>query len=181
MNRRNVVRLALAAALLGAAIPGAALAQVSTKWWTPNQQAQRFDRFHRSQFEGHWVAQDVNADFRGGRSAVMLPNILHIDQERRAVLVADRRHNLLQVITTDGRFHTMDDGAFRGDEDATMLYGDLKGNGKRLVANGRDARGRLVRQVMILRDHGNILVVRTQVERGRSGRMVEVEKVYERV
>lgn len=175
MNRRNVVRLALAAALFGAAIPGAALAQVSTKWWTPGQVSQRF---HRNLFEGHWVAQDVNADFRGGRSAVMLPNILHIDQERRNVLVADRRHNLLQLIAIDGRPHTMRDRAFRGDA-ATMLFGELNGNGKRLVANGRDARGRLVRQVMMLRDRGNILVVRTQVER-RNGRMVEVEKVYER-
>ena len=62
MNRRNVVRLALAAALFGAAIPAASQAQtvlVQAKWWTPNQQSQRYqDRFHRDMFEGRWLAQD---------------------------------------------------------------------------------------------------------------------------
>ena len=169
MNRRNVVRLAIAAALFGAAIPGAALAQqVSAKWWTPNQVAQRFQR---DMFEGRWLAQDgLHANFRGGRVAA-LPNFLRIDQRRRMITIADRRNNLVQRISIDGRPHTMQ-------LSPAMLHGDLNGN--RLVATGRDAQGRLVRQVMILRDRGNTLVVRTQVERGRSGRMVEVEKVYER-
>lgn len=168
MNRRNVVRLALAAALFGAAIPGAALAQVTTKWWTPNQVAQRFQR---DMFEGRWLAQGrFDANNRGGR-VNQLPNFLRIDQQRRLVSVMDRGSNLLQLISIDNGFHTQRRGT-------TLLHGDLNGN--RLVANGRDARGRLVRQVMILRDRGNTLVVRTQVERGNSGRMVEVEKVYQR-
>lgn len=169
MNRRNVVRLALAAVLLGAALPGAALAQqFSEKWWTPAQVAQRFQH---AKFEGRWLAQDgFHANFRGGRVAT-LPNFLRIDQTRRMIRVADRRNNPIQRISIDGRPHTMQ-------LTPMMLHGDIDGN--RLVATGRDAQGRLVRQVMILRDRGNMLVVRTQVERGRSGRMVEVEKVYER-
>lgn len=192
MNRRNVVRLALAAALFGAAIPGAALAQVinaQAKYWTPKAQvqvqvqSQRFqDRFHRDMFEGRWVAQDRNdANFHGGFGGgfgggrmMALPNFLNIDQGRRTISVADGRNNVLQLIVLDNGFHGM---AQRG---ATLLQGDLNGN--RLVATGAAGPrwGRQIRQVMILRNHGNTLVVRTQMQRGNSGRTVEVEKVYDR-
>jgi hypothetical protein len=216
MNRRNVVRLALAAALFGAAIPGAALAQfvdAQAKYWTPKAQvqvqSQRFqDRFHRDMFEGRWVAQDRNdADFHGGFGGgfggnyggghdgnygggyadgyggrggfggwrmLALPNFLNIDQGRRTISVADGRNNVLQLIVLDNGFHGM---AQRG---ATLLQGDLNGN--RLVATGAAGPrwGQQIRQVMILRNHGNTLVVRTQMQRGNSGRTVEVEKVYDR-
>ena len=196
MNRRNVVRLALAAALFGAAIPGAALAQfvdAQAKYWTPKAQvqvqvqSQRFqDRFHRDMFEGRWVAQDRNdANFRGGFGGgygggfgggrmFALPNFLNIDQGRRTISVADGRNNVLQLIVLDNGFHGMQQ---RG---ATLLQGDLNGN--RLVATGSAGPrwGQQIRQVMILKNHGNTLVVRTQVQRGNSGRMVEVEKVYDR-
>ncbi|HYJ33105.1 MAG TPA: hypothetical protein VE326_07795 [Candidatus Binatia bacterium] len=202
MNRRNVVRLALAAALFGAAIPGAALAQfvdAQAKYWTPKAQvqvqvqSQRFGRFHRDMFEGRWVAQDRNdADFRGehgngfggrgngfgggfgGGRMMALPNFLNIDQGRRTISVADGQNNVLQLIVIDNGFHGMQQ---RG---ATLLQGDLNGN--RLVATGSAGPwgGRQIRQVMTLRNHGNTLVVRTQMQRGNSGRMVEVEKVYDR-
>lgn len=200
MNRRNVVRLALAAALFGAAIPGAALAQfvdAQAKYWTPKAQvqvqvqSQRFqDRFHRDMFEGRWVAQDRNdANFHGGFGGgfgggygggfgggrmMALPNFLNIDQGRRTISVADGRNNVLQLIVLDNGFHGM---AQRG---ATLLQGDLNGN--RLVATGAAGPrwGQQIRQVMILRNHGNTLVVRTQMQRGNSGRTVEVEKVYDR-
>jgi hypothetical protein len=199
MNRRNVVRLALAAALFGAAIPGAALAQfvdAQAKYWTPKVQvqvqSQRFqDRFHRDMFEGRWVAQDrfdTNGDgwsgngrfgngrfgsgFGGGFGARMLalPNVLDIDQGRRMLRISDRRDNLIQLIALDNGFHPN-----RGD--AMVLDGDLYGN--RLVATGEGPRGQQIRQVMILRDRGNILIVRTQMQRF-NGRVVEVEKVYQR-
>ncbi|MGE5178045.1 MAG: hypothetical protein ACM3PF_03025 [Bacteroidota bacterium] len=231
MNRRNVVRLALAAALFGATIPGAALAQDQGKWWNPRggeddqqqsdqwtppagqQQSDRWtppdgqgqydprsqrggwdgnynqDRFHRDLFEGRWVARDrFDTDdrggffggglfglFRGGNRVMSLPNYLTIDQGRRMVRVADGANRLLQVIDLDND----DDDAPRFDRSrATFLEGDLRGN--RLVATGTDARGRQMRQVMMIRDGGNTLVVRTQVQRGNSGRVVQVEKVYQR-
>lgn len=173
MNRRHVVRLAIAAALFGAALPGVALAQApgQSKWWNPNQQSARYqDRFHRDMFEGRWVAQNRYDANRGGRH-VTLPNFLKIDQERRMLMIADGRNHILQVIAIDNGFHTWN-------RDAVLLRGDLNGN--RLVANGSDPRGRQMRQVMILKNRGNTLVVRTQVQRGRSGHMVEVEKVYQR-
>jgi hypothetical protein len=195
MNRRNVVRLALAAALFGAAIPTAASAQtvqVQAKWWNPSQQTQagRYQgRFHRDMFEGRWVAQDRfdtnNRGWgdgpgwdngqgwgRGGRGMAMLPDFLSIDQSRRTISVADRRNNVLQLIVIDNGFHGLQQ---RG---ATLLQGDLNGN--RLVANGAGPRGQQMRQVMILSNHGNTLVIRTQMQRGNRGRMVEVEKVYQR-
>lgn len=180
MNRRNVVRLALAAALFGAAIPAASQAQtvlVQAKWWTPNQQSQRYqDRFHRDMFEGRWLAQDrfdtdIRGNFGGGGRAFMLPDFLNIDQSRRMVTIADRRNNLIQLIAIDNGFHGRQSGA-------TVLQGDLNGN--RLVANGAGPRGQQMKQVMILQNHGNTLVVRTQVQRGNRGRIVEVEKVYQR-
>lgn len=82
----------------------------------------------------------------------------------------DRRNNLLQLIAIDNGFHPMQRGA-------TMLQGDLNGN--RLVADG-GTRGRQIHQVMILRDHGNTLVVRTQIQHGNWGRTIQVEKVYQR-
>ena len=220
MNRRNVVRLALAAALFGAAIPAAASAQtvqVQAKWWNPNQQAQagpfqgsrqdRYDgryqgRFQRDMFEGRWVAQDrydtndrgwgtndrgwgngPGSDNgqgwdngrgwgRGGRGMASLPDFLNIDQGRRTISVADGRNNVLQLIVIDNGFHGLQQ---RG---ATLLQGDLNGN--RLVATGAGPRGQLMSQVMILSNHGNTLVVRTQMQRGNRGRMIQVEKVYQR-
>jgi hypothetical protein len=212
MNRRNVVRLALAAALFGAAIPGAALAQDQGKWWTPRsddeqqQQSDRWtppddprqsgrwgdrggdrnqDRFHRDLFEGRWVAQDrFDTDDRGGgflgglfgfhrNSIARLPNVLTIDQRWDMVRVTDGRNRLFQVISIDG-----DDDSPRFDRNrATFLEGDLNGN--RIVATGTDERGRQMRQVMVVRDGGNTLVVRMQVRRD-SGRMTQVEKVYQR-
>jgi hypothetical protein len=187
MNRRNVVRLALAAALFGAAIPAASQAQVvnaQVKYWTPKaqvqvqvQSSQRFqDRFHRDMFEGRWVAQDrfdtnARGNFGGGGRAVMLPDFLNIDQSRRMISIADRRNHLLQLIAIDNGFHGRQSGA-------TVLQGNLNGN--RLVANGAGPRGQQMKQVMILQNHGNTLVVRTQVQRGNRGRIVEMEKVYQR-
>jgi len=188
MNR-HLLRFALAAALFGAAIPAAASAAdvslainvAQNKWWTPEPQAAQFNRFHRDMFEGRWVVQDRDdADFRGGwgngygrggRFGAVLPNFLSIDQNRRMLTVSGPGRNVIQLITTDNGYHTMRGGA-------TLLHGTIFGN--RIVASGRDSRGRLVQQTMILRNRGNVLIVKTQVERGNSGRMVEVEKVYER-
>ena len=113
--------------------------------------------------------------FRRGNRVMSLPNSLTIDQGRRMVRVADGANRLLQVIDLDND----DDDAPRFDRSrATFLEGDLRGN--RLVATGTDARGQQMRQVMVVRDGGNTLVVRTQVQRGNSGRVVQVEKVYQR-
>src|SRR5262245_13813742 len=75
MIGRNVVRLAMATALFGAAIPGAAMAQYPNagdqypnaggKYWNP--EAQHNQQFHRGDFEGRWVVQNrYDADDRGG-------------------------------------------------------------------------------------------------------------------
>jgi hypothetical protein len=189
MNGRNVVRLALFAALSMAlvGIPGAAMAQYPNsggnqypnsggKWWNP--EAQQNQRFHRGDFEGRWLAQDrYDANNRGGgwgqngRFGIgSLPDFLNIDQGRRAVRVADRRNNLLQVIA-------IEDGARSFRNQATFLRGQIRGS--RLVAHGTDARGRQMTQTMVLQNRGTTLVVRTQIE-GRSGRTMTIEKVYER-
>jgi hypothetical protein len=225
MNRRNVVRLALAAALFGGVIPGAALAQDQGKWWNPRgndgdqQQSDRptppedqgqhdrwtppgdqgqqdrwsprggsydQDRFQRDLFEGRWVARDrSDTDERGGflsglfgfhrwNRGTTLPNFLEIEQGPSMVRVEDGRDHLLQLISIDG-----DDDSPQFDRGrATFLEGDLRGN--RLIATGTDVRGQQMRQVMMVRDGGNTLVVRMQVQRGNSGRMVQVEKVYQR-
>jgi len=70
------------------------------------------------------------------------------------------------------------DRGFRDREGAAFLSGQLNGN--RLVARGLDARGRPMTQIMFLRDRGRTLVVRTEVERGRSGQTFQTEKVYQR-
>ncbi len=196
MNGRNVVRLALVAALfvaLGAAIPGAAMAQYPSsggnqypnsggKWWNP--ETTQDQRFNRGDFEGRWLAQDrYDSNDRGngwgqnggwGQSGrfgmATLPNFLNIDQGRRAVRIADRRNNLVQVIA-------IEDGVRGFRNRATFLRGQIRG--ARLVAFGTDERGRQMRQTMVLRDRGTTLVVRTQIE-GRSGRTMTFEKVYER-
>jgi len=99
-----------------------------------------------------------------------LPNFLRIDQERRLVRIADVRNHVVQVISI-GRWSQRQQGA-------TVLSGELRGS--RLVATGVDPRGRQMKQTMFLRNRGRVLVVRTQVERGNSGRTLEVEKVYKR-
>ena len=214
MNRRNVVRLALAAALFGATMPGAALAQDQGKWWTPRSvdaqqsyrwnppQDQQGDRWNppndeqqfpsddRGLFEGRWVAQDrFDADDRGAWSGgygqgwnrgMALPNALEIEPEHGMLEVEDWQDHPLQMIAIGD---TDDDDAPRLDRRrVTFLDGDLRGD--RLIATGTDARGRRMRQVMILGDDGNTLVVRTRVARagffGLFGRTVQVEKVYQR-
>ena len=187
MNGRNVVRLALFAALsmalVGATIPGAAMAQYPNsggnqnpnsggKWWNP--ETQQNQRFHRADFEGRWLAQNrFDTDNRGGGfgfGMAMLPSFLNIDQGPRAVRVADRRNNLLQVIA-------IQDGVRGSRNQATFLRGQIRGS--KLVAIGSDARGRQMKQTMSLRNRGNTLVVSTQIE-GRSGRTMTFEKVYQR-
>ena len=189
MNRRHVVRFALAAALFGAAVPGAAMAQVlaQAKYWTPKAQvsvqvaSKRYkDRFHRDMFEGRWVAQDrldSNGRFGNGRGfgnggfgIGMLPNLLNIDQGRRTISVMDGSNNVIQVIAIDNGFH--------GQRGATVLQGDLNGN--QLVASGPGPRGQQIHQTMTLQNRGRTLVVQTQVQRGNRGRVVTVEKVYTR-
>jgi hypothetical protein len=170
MNGRNVVRLALAAALFGAAIPGAAMAQLPNsggKWWTPSTQNQRFQR---ADFEGRWQAQDrFGPNNRGGRGAT-LPDFLSIDQQRRLVSIADARNRVVQVIA-------IEDG-FRGNRNpATFLRGEIRGF--QLVAHGTDGSGRQMTQTMTLKDRGRTMVVRTRLERG-AGRTVVLEKVYHR-
>lgn len=195
MNRRDVVRLALAAALFGAAIPAAALAQVNgqqDKWWNPQTQGQenRGGRWNpgmmnRANFDGRWVAENrSDLEDRGGNGVgfhghqggwgagmAMLPNFLHIDQQRRLVRVTDARNNPLQLISIDNGFRSER-------QDATFLRGEIRGS--QLVARGQDSRGRPMTQTMSLQDRGRTLVVRTQVERGHSGRMVSTEMVYHR-
>jgi hypothetical protein len=200
MNGRNVVRLALLAALsmalVGASIPGAAMAQYPNsggnhypnsggdqypdnsggKWWNP--ETTQDQQFHRGDFEGRWLAQDrFDTNDRGGGwgqngrfGMTTLPNFLNIDQGRRAVRIADRRNNLVQTIA-------IEDGARGFRNQATFLRGQI--HGSRLVAFGTDARGRQMKQTMLLRDRGTTLVVRTQIE-GRSGRTMTFEKVYAR-
>lgn len=199
MTRRNVVRFALAAALFGAAIPGAAMAQVlaQAKYWTPKAQVQvqvesnrhqgGWDRFHRDMFEGRWVAQDRfdsndrfgNDGYGNGRfgrgwgngfGMAMLPNLLNIDQGRRTISIMDGGNNLIQLIAIDNGFH--------GQRGATVLQGDLNGN--QLVADGSGPRGQQIHQTMTLQNRGRVLVVQTQVQRGNRGRVVTVEKVYTR-
>jgi hypothetical protein len=99
-----------------------------------------------------------------------LPDFLLIDQQRRLIRIADRGNHMVQMIALDRGYRDREGNAF--------LSGQINGN--RLVAQGVDARGRQMTQTMFLRDRGQTLVVRTQVERGRSGRMVETEKVYQR-
>ena len=99
-----------------------------------------------------------------------LPNFLNIDQGRRAVRIADRRNNLVQVIA-------IEDGARNFRNQATFLRGQI--HGARLVAFGTDQRGRQMKQTMQLRDRGTTLIVRTQIE-SRWGRTLTFEKVYER-
>jgi hypothetical protein len=197
MNGRNVVRLALFAALSMALVglPGAAMAQYPNsggnhypnsggdqypnsggnsggKWWNP--EAQRNQRFHDADFDGRWLAQDrFDSNSRGGgwgRGMATLPDFLNIDQQRRAVKIADRQNNLLQLIA-------IEDGVRGSRNQATLLRGQIRGS--RLVAHGTDARGRQMTQTMVLQNRGTTLVVRTQVE-GRSGRTMTFEKVYER-
>jgi hypothetical protein len=190
MNRRNVVRLALAAALFGAAIPAVALAQFNAqqdKWWTPQTQGQNNRHGgwnqNRASFDGRWVAED-RSDFgdrggngawfhgrQGGRGMTMLPDFLNIDQQRRLVLVADFRNNPLQVISIDNGFRPDRSGA-------SYLKGQIQGS--QIVAFGQDSRGRRMTQTMSLQDRGRTLVVHTQIERGNWGRMVGMDKVYHR-
>jgi hypothetical protein len=171
MNGRYVVRLALAAALFGAAIPGAAMAQYPNsggKWWTPNNTQSQ--RFQRGDFEGRWLAQDrFDSNYRGGRG-VMLPDFLSIDQRRRLISIADGRNRVVQVIAIEDGFRGMR-------QPATFLRGEIRGF--QLVAHGTDGRGRQMTQTMTLRDRGRTMVVRTRLERG-AGRTVVLEKVYQR-
>jgi hypothetical protein len=190
MNGRNVVRLALVSALALAVIPGAAMAQYPNsngnqypnsngKWWDPEVTQER--QFHRGDFEGRWVAQDRftnDSDNRGGGwgrggsggGMGTLPNFLNIDQGRRAVRIADRQNNLVQVIA-------IEDGARNFRDQTTFLRGQI--HGTNLVASGTDSRGRQMKQTMQLRGRGTTLVVRTQIE-SRWGRTMTFEKVYER-
>jgi hypothetical protein len=198
MNHRTVVRLALAVALFAATVPATALAQVSfqaqagDKWWNPSRDDQA-SRFNRVTFGGRWVAQDRNDandhgfqggygsdGFRGGpgnggsrgtMGGMMLPNVVQIDQGRRMVRIADRRNNLLQVIGIDNGFRAQR-------EQAIYLKGTLRGTS--LVAHGSVSRGQQITQTLTLRNRGQVLVVRTRVERGNSGRAFEFEKVYQR-
>jgi hypothetical protein len=192
MNGRNVVRLALFAALSMAlvGIPGAAMAQSGSnhnpnsggdqnsggKWWNP--ETTQNQRFHDADFEGRWLAQNrFDSNDRGGGwgqngrfGMATLPSFLNIDQQRRAVKIADRQNNLLQLIA-------IDDGVRGYRNQATFLRGQIRGS--RLVAHGTDSRGREMTQTMLLQNRGTTLVVRTQIE-GRSGRTMTFEKVYER-
>jgi hypothetical protein len=196
MNGRNVVRLALFAALSMAlvGIPGAAMAQYPNsggnhypnsgdqnpnsggKWWNP--ETTQNQRFHDADFEGRWLAQDrFDTNNRGGGwgqngrfGMASLPDFLNIDQQRRAVKIADRRNNLVQLIA-------IEDGVRGFRNQGTFLRGQISGS--RLVAHGTDSRGRQMTQTMVLRNRGTTLVVRTQIE-GRSGRTMTIEKVYER-
>ena|SRR5688572_11263385 len=168
MNRKALLRLALALALLGAAAPvsaqGPAPNRSSEKWWNPQAQGGRFGPFENETFDGRWIAQG-----RDSRRGMTLPNFLRIDQERRLVRIADVRNRVVQVISM-GRWSRRPQGA-------TVLSGELRGS--RLVATGVDSRGRQMKQTMFLRNRGRVLVVRTQVERGNSGH-IEVEKIYQR-
>lgn len=187
MNGRNVVRLALFAALsmalVGASIPGAAMAQYPNsdgnqypnsggKWWDP--EAQQNQRFHNADFDGRWLAQNrFDSNNRGGGfgfGMAMLPSFLNIDQQRRAVKISDRQNHLVQLIA-------IKDGVRGYRNQATFLRGQIRGS--RLVAHGTDSRGRQMTQTMLLQNRGQTLVVRTQIE-GRSGRTLTFEKVYER-
>ena len=179
MNGRNVVRLALFAALsmalVGATLPGAAMAQYPNsggKWWNP--ESQQNQRFHNADFDGRWLAQNrFDSNNRGGGfgfGMAMLPSFLNIDQQRRAVKIADRQNHLVQLIA-------IEDGVRGYRNQATFLRGQIRGS--RLVAHGTDSRGRQMKQTMLLQNRGQTLVVRTQIE-GRSGRTMTFEKVYQR-
>src|SRR5687767_1107722 len=165
MNRKALLRLGLALALLGAAVPVSAQNRSGEKWWNPQAQSGRFDPFENETFDGRWIAQGHDS-----RRGMTLPNFLRIDQERRLVRIADVRNRVVQVISMR-RWSRRPQGA-------TVLSGELRGS--RLVATGVDSRGRQMKQTMFLRNRGRVLVVRTQVERGNSGRTLEVEKVYQR-
>jgi hypothetical protein len=178
MKRNNLLSLAFAVALLGAMAPSAALAQTYApgreKPWDPQAQDQRSQNSRdrswqsgRADFEGRWVVQNRN-DSRFGAA---LPNFMLIDQQRRVVRITDRSNNVLQVIA-------LDRGSRVDRQRAAFLTGELRG--QRLVAHGIDARGRSMTQTMVLRDRGRTMVVRTEVAQGRSGRMVQTEKVYQR-
>ena len=172
MNR-NLLSFALALALSGAAFTASAEAAPNAisgeKWWGDRGTV---GSWYRGSFEGRWMADDrYGPEHRGAGRAMLLPTFLNIDQGRSMVRIADARHNLLQVITLEHRFRVPRDHAL-------ILKGTL--DGRRLVARGENGRGRDVIQIMSLRDRGRTLVVRTQVERGRSGRMVEYERTYHR-
>jgi hypothetical protein len=190
MKRNYLLSLALAVALLGAMTPAAALAQTYApgreKPWDPQVQDQRSrdDRSWqsgRADFEGRWVAQnqndsrfggnDGNGRFRGGAMSGSLPNFLLINQQRRIVRITDRSNNVVQVIA-------LDRGSRSDRQRTAFLSGELRG--QRLVAHGTDARGRSMTQTMVISNRGRTLIVRTEMAQGRSGRMVQTEKVYQR-
>jgi hypothetical protein len=186
MKRNNLLSLAFAVALLGAMAPTAALAQTYApgreKPWDPQAQNQRgwdSPRAGRADFDGRWVAQSRNdtrfggnGSFgRGNASSAALPNFLLIDQQRRIVRITDRSSNVLQVIA-------LDRGNRSDRQRAAFLSGELRG--QTLVAHGIDARGRSMTQTMVISNRGRTMVVRTEVAQGRSGRMFQTEKVYQR-
>ena len=173
MNR-TLQAVAFAIAILGAAIlPAVSQAAPPNlsgdKWWNPEEQHSRWSRMD---FEGRWMANNRNGfESRGFRGLALLPNTLRIDQGRRVVRIADARYNVVQVIALQNH-------ARGWRHDGTVLTGTLYGS--RLVARGEVGRGRDLTQIMTLRNGGRTLVVRTRVERGRSGRVVEYEQTYHR-
>ena len=178
MNFRTM-RQALLVAFFAATLPVMASAQTyfpaqsGEKWWNPETR-DGASRFNRVSFEGRWVVQDrFDTKQRGnGRwGGATLPDFVKIDQGRRVVQVTDRRNNLLQVIGIRGGYRAQR-------QDALFLEGNLMGT--RIVAHGQGPRGQHLTQTMTLRNRGQILVVTTRVERGRSGRTVEIEKIYQR-
>jgi hypothetical protein len=192
MKRNNLLSLALAVALLGAMAPAAALAQTyspgrsaSGQWDSQAQdqrsQDSRNDRSWqsgRADFEGRWIAQNRddsrfggNGRFGRGAMSGSLPNFLLIDQQRRVVRITDRGNNVVQVIA-------LDRGSRFDQQRTAFLSGELRG--QRLIAHGTDARGRSMTQTMVISNHGRTLIVRTEMAQGRSGRMIQTEKVYQR-
>jgi len=182
MNSRNALSFAIGVALLGSTVAGPSLAQApsaSNKWWTPqNQEAQTYRQgpnhgWNRAGFEGRWLSHDRydSNDRPGFQRGAMLPDFLTIDQERRLISIADGRNNVLQTIALgngNGYWH----------QPAGLLQGQIQGN--QLFASGTDSRGRHMTQTMSLQNRGRTLVIHTQVERGRSGRLFQFDKVYQR-
>jgi hypothetical protein len=199
--KRLPALLLTAAALLGSTLAGSAVAQdIRTRGasdaprFFDAQQGRAWDsdryrgwgsdrgRFDKASLEGRWVADDRSdgygstwGDFRGrGRmGAILLPDVIRIDQRPNMVRIADRTNRPLQTILLGDKFDSRYDGGDRPD----YLVG--RWHGSALVVERSTRRGATITQTFTLENRGRTLVVRTRRD-GFGPREMEITTTYQR-
>ncbi|HEY2924932.1 MAG TPA: hypothetical protein VGJ98_08205 [Candidatus Eisenbacteria bacterium] len=142
-------------------------------------------RFHLSNLEGRWVADDRSANYRSDRrdfrgrgvmSGMLLPDFIRIDQRPSMVRIADSRNRPLQRIMIGGKF----DSRYGNQYGSRPDYLTGRWRGRTLVVEQTGPRGAAITQTFALENRGRTLVVRTSREGfGRRG-TIEFSTFYHR-